>query len=119
MSERYVAQAWRMTGYYPDSYAKHMSSISDGFDYDDTEHARHEAEFLADLAAHDARVAAEARAVALDVNTRYRCCSHCPDDPGYHADNPTDSHTTSCGTWRNPCTTGGDEPAANHTDGAS
>jgi len=27
---------------------------------------------------------------------KHPCCRHCPDDPGYHADNPRDSHDTSC-----------------------
>ena len=26
----------------------------------------------------------------------FPCCEHCTDDPGYHAENPRDSHTTSC-----------------------
>lgn len=26
----------------------------------------------------------------------YRCCEHCADDPEYHAENPKDSHDTSC-----------------------
>ena len=39
---------------------------------------------------------------------KFHCCDHCPDDPDYHENNPVDSHDTSCGTWANPCNSGGD-----------
>lgn len=70
------------------------------------------AEFHRWLAAHDAQVRAEALALAIDTSTRYRCCSHCVEDPSYHEDNPPDSHTTPCGTWRHPCGAGGDDPVS-------
>lgn len=48
----------------------------------------------------------------------YRCCKHCDDDPGYHEDNPRDSHTTTCGTPGRPCDDGGDEYVPAKQEGA-
>lgn len=62
MSERestYKAEAWRMTGYYPETYAKFMAALGVGIDYDD-DFDRYESQFRADLAAHDREVAAKA-----------------------------------------------------------
>lgn len=59
--EPYKAEAWRMSGYYPDAYARFMASLGVGIDYDDADFARYEAEFRADLAAHDEAVRAEER----------------------------------------------------------
>lgn len=56
----YRAEAWRMTDYYPDSYAKSMSALVIGIYYDDDDWERYRAEFMADLAAHDREVAAKA-----------------------------------------------------------
>ena len=58
----YTPQPWRLTDYYPESYARLMDILSDGIvpDWDDDDHNRHEAEFRADLAAHDAEVRAQA-----------------------------------------------------------
>lgn len=39
---------------------------------------------------------------------RYRCCGHCVDDPGYHADNPPNSHDVSCSYGGFRCDSGGD-----------
>ncbi len=60
MSDEYASQAWRMKGYYPETYAKHSSALDMGIDYDDDRFAQYEAEFLADLAAHDREVAERA-----------------------------------------------------------
>lgn len=61
MSEaEYVPQAWRMTDYYPDTYAKFMSALGIGIDYDDADFDRYHAEFLADLSEHDRQVAERA-----------------------------------------------------------
>ena len=65
MSDEYTPEAWRMTGYYPDTYAKFMSALGVGIDYKDDDYARYEAQFLADLAAHDAAVKADAMASIL------------------------------------------------------
>ena len=59
MSEHpYKPQPWRLTGYYPEAYARFMDILNDGIilDWNDDDHDRHEAEFLADLAAHDAEL---------------------------------------------------------------
>lgn len=66
MSDEYTPQAWRMAGYYPGQYAKSMSALGIGIDYSDDDYDRYEAEFMADLAAHDERVKAEAKAEALE-----------------------------------------------------
>lgn len=61
MSEaEYVPQAWRMTDYYPDSYAKFMSALGIGIDYDDADFDRYRDEFMADLSEHDRQVAERA-----------------------------------------------------------
>lgn len=60
--EPYKAEAWRMSGYYPDAYARFMASLGAGIDYDDADFARYEAQFRADLAAHDEAVRQEERA---------------------------------------------------------
>lgn len=79
MSEHpYKPQPWRLTEYYPEAYARFMDILNDGIipDWNDDDHDRHEAEFLADLAAHDAElvdalvdaIRAELRAqIAADV----------------------------------------------------
>ena len=62
MSEHpYKPQPWRLTDYYPESYARFMDLLSDGIitDWDDADHDRHEAQFRADLAAHDAELRAQ------------------------------------------------------------
>lgn len=56
----YKPEAWRMTGYYPDSYAKHMASLGIGIDYQDADYDRYESEFRADLAEHDREVSEKA-----------------------------------------------------------
>lgn len=56
----YTPEAWRMAGYYPESYAKFMAALGIGIDYDDGDFDRYEAEFRADLAEHDREVAAKA-----------------------------------------------------------
>lgn len=59
MSEHpYKPQSWRLTEYYPEAYARFMDILNDGIilDWNDDDHDRHEAEFLADLAAHDAEL---------------------------------------------------------------
>ena len=57
----YVPQPWRMSGYYPDQYAKSMSALGVGIDYADHDYERYEARFLNDLAAHDAKIHTQAR----------------------------------------------------------
>lgn len=59
--EPYKAEAWRMSGYYPDAYARFMASLGVGIDYDEGDFARYEAKFRADLAAHDEAVRQEER----------------------------------------------------------
>jgi hypothetical protein len=49
-----------MTDYYPDTYAKFMSALGIGIDYDDADFDRYHAEFLADLAERDRQVAERA-----------------------------------------------------------
>ena len=51
----YRPQPWRLTEFYPEAYARFMDILNDGIilDWNDDDHDRHEAEFLADLAAHD------------------------------------------------------------------
>lgn len=56
----YVPQAWRMTDYYPDSYAKFMAALGVGIDYEDDDFDRYHAEYMADLAEHDRQVAERA-----------------------------------------------------------
>lgn len=57
---QYMPEAWRMQGYYPESYAKFMAALGIGIDYSDSDFDRYEAEFRADLAAHDIEVARKA-----------------------------------------------------------
>ena len=68
-AEDYTPQAWRLTGYYPESYARLMDILNGGIlpDWDDDDHNRHEAEFRADLAAHDAEVRAQ---IAAEIEAR-------------------------------------------------
>ncbi|MDF2899685.1 MAG: hypothetical protein K0Q46_6471 [Rhodococcus erythropolis] len=42
----------------------------------------------------------------MSIEIRYRCCEHCIDDPIYHADEPADSHTTSCSISGRGCPVG-------------
>ena len=73
MSEaEYKPQAWRMTDYYPDSYAKFMSALGIGIDYDDADFDRYHAEFLADLAEHDRQVAERAWDEAIQHQWEHR-----------------------------------------------
>lgn len=64
-SEQYKPQAWRMTDYYPDSYAKFMSALGVGIDYSDDDFEKYRAEFMADLAEHDRQTRGEALRSAL------------------------------------------------------
>lgn len=66
--EPYVAQAWRMEGYYAESWAEFMARLGIGIDYEDDDAARYEAKFRADLAAHDAQVLRDA-ALSGDFGT--------------------------------------------------
>ena len=80
----YTPQAWRLTGYYPESYARLMDILNGGIlpDWDDDDHNRHEAEFRADLAAHDAEVRAQALApIRAALADHPRCDIHPDDDP--------------------------------------
>ena len=75
MSEHpYKPQPWRLTDYYPESYARFMDLLGDGIvpDWDDDDHNRHEAEFRADLAAHDAELRAQIAAELLGEAARAR-----------------------------------------------
>lgn len=91
MSDDYAPQAWRfgdgMNQFYADHYATTSARLDYDLDYDESRYNQHKAEFLADLAAHDAEVAAKA--------LRGWVSGHC-DDPhdddycdewvrGYHA----------------------------------
>ena len=83
-AEDYTPQAWRLTGYYPESYARLMDILNGGIlpDWDDDDHNRHEAEFRADLAAHDAEVRAQALApIRAALANHPRCDIHPDDDP--------------------------------------
>ena len=68
----YKPQPWRLTEYYPEAYARFMDTLNVGIilDWNDDDHDRHEAEFLADLAAHDAelreQIAAEIETASTD-----------------------------------------------------
>lgn len=69
----YTPQPQRFGDYYPESYARFQDVLSDGIvpDWDDEDHDRNEAQFRADLAAHDAQVAAKAlRDAADDIAAR-------------------------------------------------
>lgn len=74
--EKYVPQAWRLSGFYPEAYAKSAAALDSGIDYDDDRFDEYQAHFLADLAAHDREVAAEAwdhcldEIEANDINTQ-------------------------------------------------
>ena len=74
----YAPQAWRLTGYYPESYARLMDILIVGIlpDWDDDDRNRHEAEFRADLAAHDAEVAAQALREAAEVMLKVKSPFH-------------------------------------------
>lgn len=54
-------QAWRFDpdGFYADNYAQSTARLGIGIDYQDDDYERYKAEFLADLAAHDAEVRAD------------------------------------------------------------
>lgn len=56
----YTPQAWRFNadGFYADQYAQSTARLGIGIDYQDEDYDRFKAEFLADLAAHDAEVRA-------------------------------------------------------------
>ena len=67
MTERpYKPQPWRLTEYYPEAYARFMDVLNVGVLPDWNDHDRHEAEFLADLAAHDAELREQ---IAAEIET--------------------------------------------------